>query len=213
MGAFILVVTLVLAATGCAAAGTITPAELLSRVSAYDAQTVPVSGTVAAVHHRASHRDNPYASFSLCNASACAHVFEWGDPIFVDGETRSVPVLKEGRGREPVERAAGIEPATLAWKARALPLCNARGPGREGEDWWAGLDSNQRSAFAHQIYSLAPLTTRPPTQKSTDQGTIPHPPSPRQEEKLMASSSGSHDALRRRPYHRTQRNTSYSRSV
>lgn len=90
MGAFILVVTLVLAATGCAAAGTITPAELLSRVSAYDAQTVPVSGTVAAVHHRASHRDNPYASFSLCNASACAHVFEWGDPIFVDGETRSV---------------------------------------------------------------------------------------------------------------------------
>ena len=25
-----------------------------------------------------------------------------------------------------VERAAGIEPATLAWKARALPLCNAR---------------------------------------------------------------------------------------
>src|SRR6185503_5045156 len=26
-----------------------------------------------------------------------------------------------------MERAAGIEPATLAWKARALPLCNARG--------------------------------------------------------------------------------------
>ncbi|GEM_PF-6707229 len=25
-----------------------------------------------------------------------------------------------------MERAAGIEPATLAWKARALPLCNAR---------------------------------------------------------------------------------------
>lgn len=29
--------------------------------------------------------------------------------------------------------------------------------------WWAGLDSNQRSAFARQIYSLVPLTTRPPT--------------------------------------------------
>jgi L-amino acid N-acyltransferase YncA len=28
--------------------------------------------------------------------------------------------------RPLVERAAGIEPATLAWKARALPLCNAR---------------------------------------------------------------------------------------
>jgi hypothetical protein len=31
-----------------------------------------------------------------------------------------------------VERAAGIEPATLAWKARALPLCNARELGRAG---------------------------------------------------------------------------------
>ena len=28
--------------------------------------------------------------------------------------------------RPLMERAAGIEPATLAWKARALPLCNAR---------------------------------------------------------------------------------------
>ena len=31
---------------------------------------------------------------------------------------------------------------------------------------WAGLDLNQRSAFAHQVYSLAPLTTRPPTRVS-----------------------------------------------
>jgi hypothetical protein len=29
-------------------------------------------------------------------------------------------------GANALERAAGIEPATLAWKARALPLCNAR---------------------------------------------------------------------------------------
>ena len=28
---------------------------------------------------------------------------------------------------------------------------------------WAGLDSNQRNAFACQVYSLVPLTTRPPT--------------------------------------------------
>ena len=28
---------------------------------------------------------------------------------------------------------------------------------------WAGLDSNQRTALAEQIYSLSPLTTRPPT--------------------------------------------------
>jgi hypothetical protein len=31
-----------------------------------------------------------------------------------------------------LERAAGIEPATLAWKARALPLCNARKNGGQG---------------------------------------------------------------------------------
>jgi hypothetical protein len=32
------------------------------------------------------------------------------------------------------------------------------------KNWWAGLDSNQRTALAGQIYSLLPLTTRPPTQ-------------------------------------------------
>lgn len=32
---------------------------------------------------------------------------------------------------------------------------------------WAGLDLNQRSAFARQIYSLVPLTTRPPTHNRT----------------------------------------------
>jgi hypothetical protein len=31
------------------------------------------------------------------------------------------------------------------------------------EKIWAGLDSNQRSAFARRIYSPVPLTTRPPT--------------------------------------------------
>ena len=57
-----------------------------------------------------------------------------------------------------LERAAGIEPALSAWKAEALPLCNAR-----ERNWWAGQDSNLRIAFASQIYSLVPLTTRPPT--------------------------------------------------
>jgi hypothetical protein len=32
-----------------------------------------------------------------------------------------------------MERAAGIEPATLAWKARALPLCNARAPAQDSQ--------------------------------------------------------------------------------
>ena len=31
-----------------------------------------------------------------------------------------------------LERVAGIEPATLAWKARALPLCNTRGHSGQG---------------------------------------------------------------------------------
>ena len=86
-----------------------------------------------------------------------------------------------------LERAAGIEPATLAWKARALPLCNARALARP-VGWWAGLDSNQRSAFARQIYSLVPLTTRPPTQGFSSfpvvakavQGTIGGLPAPRE---------------------------------
>ena len=39
--------------------------------------------------------------------------------------------------------------------------------------WWAGLDSNQRIAFASRIYSPVPLTTRPPTHDpdSRDYGT------------------------------------------
>ena len=36
------------------------------------------------------------------------------------------PQKKPARSGLSMERAAGIEPATLAWKARALPLCNAR---------------------------------------------------------------------------------------
>jgi hypothetical protein len=37
------------------------------------------------------------------------------------------------RHRPRLERAAGIEPALSAWKAEALPLCNARGVvGRAG---------------------------------------------------------------------------------
>lgn len=86
-----------------------------------------------------------------------------------------------------MERAAGIEPALSAWKAEALPLCNAR----KKKNWWAGLDSNQRTALAGQIYSLLPLTTRPPThggvgppsilyfrRGTADQGTMRPAPSP-----------------------------------
>ena len=96
-----------------------------------------------------------------------------------------------------LERAAGIEPATLAWKARALPLCNARTrvpvrifyrtalhtvdvvdekrapvkPQRVDREPWAGQDSNLRSALARWIYSPMPLTTRPPTHDGSPHST------------------------------------------
>jgi hypothetical protein len=60
------------------------------------------------------------------------------------------------------------------------------------QKWWAGLDSNQRSAFARQVYSLVPLTARPPTHESADQGTIPCGASPR-----IRGKSLSHAAFRR----------------
>jgi len=44
---------------------------------------------------------------------------------------------------------AGIEPATLAWKARALPLCNTR------DCPWAGRDSNPRTACRTDLQSVA----------------------------------------------------------
>ena len=64
-----------------------------------------------------------------------------------------------------VERVAGIEPASLAWKAKVLPLNYTRAltvvisnnsiPRRSG--WWWGKDSNLRR-HSRQIYSLIPLT-------------------------------------------------------
>ncbi len=64
-----------------------------------------------------------------------------------------------------VEREAGIEPASLAWKAKVLPLNYSRpgslGLGMQSMLWWRRLDSNQRTQCG-QIYSLLPLTTRPP---------------------------------------------------
>ena len=63
----------------------------------------------------------------------------------------------------------GIEPTSLAWKAKVLPLNYTR-----SLNWWWGLDSNQRTQ-RERIYSPSPLTTRPPHQKSkpkNSQGSI-----------------------------------------
>ena len=57
-----------------------------------------------------------------------------------------------------MERVAGIEPASSAWKAEVLPLNYTR---RITALWWWGKDSNLRR-LSRQIYSLIPLTTREP---------------------------------------------------
>lgn len=53
----------------------------------------------------------------------------------------------------------GIEPTSLAWKAKVLPLNYTRN--EQHLKWWWGLDSNQRTQ-RERIYSPSPLTTRPP---------------------------------------------------
>lgn len=70
-----------------------------------------------------------------------------------------------------LERVAGIEPATLAWKARALPLCNTRGR------HWAGRDSNPRTACRTDLQSVAfnHSATYP---RATDLRYGPEAPSP-----------------------------------
>jgi hypothetical protein len=61
-----------------------------------------------------------------------------------------------------MERVAGIEPASLAWKAKVLPLNYTRNLKQlqnmvEGEGF-------EPSKLACQIYSLIPLATREPLQ-------------------------------------------------
>ncbi len=49
---------------------------------------------------------------------------------------------------------------------------------RNRHRWWAGQDSNLRSAFARRIYSPMPLTTRPPTHDGDRKGYAPRPAGP-----------------------------------
>ncbi len=72
-----------------------------------------------------------------------------------------------------MERVAGIEPASSAWKAEVLPLNHTRVPlsqrfvvtqkTRYRKLWWWEKDSNLRR-HSRQIYSLIPLTAREPHQ-------------------------------------------------
>ena len=72
-----------------------------------------------------------------------------------------------------MERVAGIEPASSAWKAEVLPLNHTRVPPfaahyslrkrSRHKTWWREKDSNLRR-HSRQIYSLIPLTAREPHQ-------------------------------------------------
>ena len=72
-----------------------------------------------------------------------------------------------------MERVAGIEPASSAWKAEVLPLNHTRIPTFPSallnpqnfviKTWWREKDSNLRR-HSRQIYSLIPLTAREPHQ-------------------------------------------------
>ena len=73
-----------------------------------------------------------------------------------------------------MERVAGIEPASSAWKAEVLPLNHTRVPLSQLvwtanldwaalKIWWWEKDSNLRR-HSRQIYSLIPLTAREPHQ-------------------------------------------------
>ena len=103
--------------------------------------------------------------------------------------------------RQPNGNRRGFEQCK---KARMLQAFSGAGGGNRTRDsclegkgittmqrprrtWWAGLDSNQRSAFARQVYSLVPLTARPPTHKSADQGTMRCARSPRHGDELALS--------------------------
>jgi hypothetical protein len=63
-----------------------------------------------------------------------------------------------------VERETGIEPASLAWKARVLPLNYSRISGSLAPQnalqnlvfaWWRGVDSNHRTRKRADLQSAA----------------------------------------------------------
>jgi hypothetical protein len=81
------------------------------------------------------------------------------------------------KAQPELERVAGIEPASSAWKAEVLPLNYTRmdvcflmnlpfffAQFISPPTWWRGVDSNHRRQ-SRQIYSLIPLAAREPLRK------------------------------------------------
>ena len=68
-----------------------------------------------------------------------------------------------------LERAAGIEPASSAWKAEVIAIIRCPHSRNFSDQlflkkWWRGQDSNLRR-LSRQIYSLLPLTAWVPLQR------------------------------------------------
>jgi hypothetical protein len=85
-----LTVGLILCAIGCADATALAPGDLLAQAATYDGKTVAVAGTVSDFRSHVSHKGNAYATFELCAASRCVHVFEWGTASLAEGESLTV---------------------------------------------------------------------------------------------------------------------------
>jgi hypothetical protein len=88
-------------------------------------------------------------------------------------------ILNAERPGKHLERETGIEPASLAWKARVLPLNYSRNGARSdgvscqfrfGGGGW--IRTSVR--VSGQIYSLLPLTTRPPLRSEARNYTTPN---------------------------------------
>ena len=76
-----------------------------------------------------------------------------------------------------LERETGIEPASLAWKAKVLPLNYSRTCGRADDvsdswqlDWWRELDSNQRRRKPTDLQSAPFSHSGIPPQRAIDYG-------------------------------------------
>jgi tetratricopeptide (TPR) repeat protein len=108
-----------------------------------------------------------------------------GDQAHAAQVTRNIEKVRaimKGATSPPDESSTTPQPSTSPWRVlrQQAPLPGLAWSGRRESNPrlllgrqghyhyatpanWAGLDLNQRSAFARQIYSLVPLTTRPPT--------------------------------------------------
>ncbi len=80
--------------------------------------------------------------------------------------------------RAALERVAGIEPASSAWKAAALPLSYTRRAiactSQRLVKWWRGLDSNQRTLSRPDLQSGAFNHSTTPPKKNRCGGTASH---------------------------------------